>query len=371
MGFTKRTVGNAERGTHPPGLALRRALDDALEQLSDAQRDRFFAVDTGTSPVVRDEASTALATPAMESVELLRRTEATDLGAGTLDELERVIERLSVDYFAVPPADFREQVLSWRRYVARLLDGRLTLAERRDLYAVVGWLSGLLGEVSLAVGDEAQPHCATALSLARQIGHSGLAGWVRGTQAQIALYAGDPREAVTFAQAGRHVAPVGSAALVRACTHEARARARLGDHGGTEIALSAAEDAWSALSQPPVRSIFSFGASYIPYCAATSFVWLRQPGRARDCATQAVEICDSEREPPVGRAIARIDLAIALAQAREPEGASATGLEALDICAERVTLPARRRIGELLTVLRPFPEPSVVELQERSKWIFG
>ena len=30
LGFAKRTVGNAERGTHLPSLALRRALDHAL-----------------------------------------------------------------------------------------------------------------------------------------------------------------------------------------------------------------------------------------------------------------------------------------------------------------------------------------------------
>lgn len=32
LGFAKRTVGNAERGTHPPSLGLRRALDHALEK---------------------------------------------------------------------------------------------------------------------------------------------------------------------------------------------------------------------------------------------------------------------------------------------------------------------------------------------------
>jgi DNA-binding XRE family transcriptional regulator len=32
LGFAKRTVGNAERGTHPPSLALRRALDQAFEK---------------------------------------------------------------------------------------------------------------------------------------------------------------------------------------------------------------------------------------------------------------------------------------------------------------------------------------------------
>ncbi len=46
LGVAKRTIGNAERGAHPPSLALRRALDQALEHASDAQRDRFLAAIT-------------------------------------------------------------------------------------------------------------------------------------------------------------------------------------------------------------------------------------------------------------------------------------------------------------------------------------
>ena len=244
LGFVKRTVGNAERGVHPPSLALRRALDKAWEKASDAQRDRFLAAAAPTAtPAVHGTS------PTLESVELLRLVEASDLGIGTVKQLEELVERLGVDYFAVPPAEFRETVLSWRRYVAGLLDGKLTLRERRHLYAVAGWLSGLVAEASLALGDHAYPHCTTALSLAQEVGDARLAGWVRGTQAQIALYAGDPREAVAFAQAGRQVAPTGSPALVRCCTHEARASARLGDREGTQVSLEAAEHAWNALSQ--------------------------------------------------------------------------------------------------------------------------
>lgn len=45
LGFASRTIGNAERGTHPPSLALRRALDQALEQASEVQRNRFLATE--------------------------------------------------------------------------------------------------------------------------------------------------------------------------------------------------------------------------------------------------------------------------------------------------------------------------------------
>jgi DNA-binding XRE family transcriptional regulator len=43
LGVAKRTIGNAEHGVHTLSLALRRALDQALEHASDAQRDRFLA----------------------------------------------------------------------------------------------------------------------------------------------------------------------------------------------------------------------------------------------------------------------------------------------------------------------------------------
>ncbi|MGH8627376.1 MAG: tetratricopeptide repeat protein, partial [Gammaproteobacteria bacterium] len=105
------------------------------------------------------------------------------------------------------------------------------------------------------------------------------------------------------------------------------------------------------------------------YCAATSFVWLGDPTRARMWAHQAVEATGSKPEPTVGRATARIDLAIALVQDSELEEASAIGLEAMEICAQRLTLPARRRIEELVATVRPFKEPYVVELRERWRWI--
>jgi DNA-binding XRE family transcriptional regulator len=88
LGFAKRTIGNAERGTHPPSLALRHALDRALEKASQAQRDRFFAA------LAADPAATPAAprtNPTLESLELLRRAEASDLGTNTLQQLEELM----------------------------------------------------------------------------------------------------------------------------------------------------------------------------------------------------------------------------------------------------------------------------------------
>jgi transcriptional regulator with XRE-family HTH domain len=364
LGFAKRTIGNAERGAHPPSLALRRALDHALDKASQVQRDRFFT--TPTAPAI------PRTNPVLESVELLRQTKASDLGTATVDQLEELVEQLGMEYFTVPPAEFRNTVLSWRRYVVGLLNGRLTLRERRHLYAVAGWLSGLIAEASLALGEPAAPHCTTALSLAHEVGDTRLTGWVRGTQAQIALHEGDPREAVAFAKVGRQAAPIGSATLVRCCTYEARASARLGDRMGTQLALDAAQNAWNALPQSQVRSIFSLDTSYLPYCSATAFVWLGDQMHACMCASQAIELADSEPAPTIStRVIVRTDLAIALAQTRELDAAATVAIEAMDLWAMRRAYPARKRIHELLTALQPYPEPCVIDLKERWQWISG
>jgi hypothetical protein len=72
---------------------------------------------------------------------------------------------------------------------------------------------------------------------------------------------------------------------------------------------------------------------------------------------------------PVARTSARVDLAVALTQAGEHDGAAAVGTEAVDIWTARPTDPARKRIEELLAAMRPLTEPSVVELRERWRFV--
>jgi hypothetical protein len=134
--------------------------------------------------------------------------------------------------------------------------------------------------------------------------------------------------------------------------------------------LSRAEQALATRSEPQTASFFSFDAPYLPYYAGTAYAWLGETARARMWARQAIELCDGDPVSwPVARTSARVDLAVALAQAGEHDGAAAIGTEAVDIWAERPTHPARRRVDELLAVLRPFNQPCVVELRERWRWI--
>lgn len=69
------------------------------------------ASDNGDTSVVHG------GTTAVESFELI---EASDFVPGALDQIEELVGRLGVDYSAVPLAEFRERVLTWRRYVAHV-----------------------------------------------------------------------------------------------------------------------------------------------------------------------------------------------------------------------------------------------------------
>jgi hypothetical protein len=137
-------------------------------------------------------------------------------------------------------------------------------------------------------------------------------------------------------------------------------------------ALARAEQSLEARSEPQTGNFFSFDAPYLPYYAGTAYVWLGEMDHARIWAAQAVELCDADPARwPVARTSARIDLAVSWALADEYDTATTVGIEAIEIWATRPTRPARRRIKELLTVLRPCTEPCVVELRERWRGISG
>ena len=86
----------------------------------------------------------ALNEDAMEATELARHAEASSIGAGTLERLDRAIDRLARDYPSTPPALLEARVKRRIREVHQLLAGRLTVAQHRHLLVAGGWLATLL-----------------------------------------------------------------------------------------------------------------------------------------------------------------------------------------------------------------------------------
>lgn len=320
----------------------------------------------------------SLSMPAdLESIELSRRAEETDLGSRTLEHLQLGIDRIGQEYLRTPLPKVLKEVRSYRQYVGQLLKGRHTLAEQVRLYNLAAQLSALLAHLSFDLGEHGttiDAHSDAALRLAKQVDQRELTAWIRGTQAMTATYQGRPKQAKDFAQAGLSVAPQGSAVTVRLLAQEARARARLGDRAGAENAMARAERAYEGLSEEPTTSIFSFAHPYLPFYTGTCYIWLKRPKRAEQYAREAVQLCDvSPSEWPVARIFSRIDLASALMQQNEPEGAMHLAVEVLKICTVgRLMDLMADRLAELIENLKMQCGASVVlELEEHFRSVFA
>jgi tetratricopeptide (TPR) repeat protein len=181
--------------------------------------------------VVAAAAAAARPDAVVEAMELARLAEASDVGADALASVERAVERLRRAAAGTPPGSLLPTVRAQRRYVGRLLDGRLTLGQRRRLLAAAGRLSVVLARLHFEAGerDAAEASRDAALRLARQAGNAELAAWAYEAGAWWALVDGRFREAVRLSRAGQDRAPPASAAAVQLALHEAQAWRHLGD----------------------------------------------------------------------------------------------------------------------------------------------
>jgi tetratricopeptide (TPR) repeat protein len=175
----------------------------------------------------------------VEAMELARLAEASDVGADALASVERAVDRLRGAAASAPPGSLLPAVRAQRRYVGGLLDGRLTVAQRRRLLTAAGWLSVVLARLHFEAGerDAAEASRDAALRLARQAGNAELVAWVLEAAAWWALVDGRLREAVELARAGQDRAPPASPVAVQLALHEAQAWRQLGDPVEAEGAL--------------------------------------------------------------------------------------------------------------------------------------
>jgi transcriptional regulator with XRE-family HTH domain len=175
----------------------------------------------------------------VEAMELARLAEALEVGADALASVERAVQRLRDAAGSAPPGSLLPAVRAQRRYLATLLGGRLTVAQRRRLLAAAGWLSVVLARLHFEAGerDAAEASREAALRLARQAGNAELVAWALEAGTWWALVDGRFREAVELARAGQDRAPPASAAAVQLALHEAQAWRRLGDREEADGAL--------------------------------------------------------------------------------------------------------------------------------------
>jgi hypothetical protein len=152
----------------------------------------------------------AAADGAVEAVELAREAEASDLGAGTLENIDLAVDRLRRSYASAPPTLLIPRVQARLRGLRRLHTGRINLAQRQQLLVAGGWLATLLATLEFDAGDQpaAEDSRDAALQLGKAAGHQEIMAWSFELLAWFALVNHQPRQALDLAQQGLTLAPI-------------------------------------------------------------------------------------------------------------------------------------------------------------------
>jgi tetratricopeptide (TPR) repeat protein len=317
---------------------------------------------------------------AAEALESTRRLGTTTVGPGTFDQLEAVMTDLNSSYSQAQPAEQLLVAHAYRGYVQELIEGRHTLKEARELYTYAGWLSETLAWLAHDLGNPraAQAYAVDCYEHADQAGHDELCAWACDAMASIALYAGCPERAVKAAHRGIEQAPPGHPLAVRLHAQAARAYAKLGRSDECERFFNEVQELHDRLpTNLPARFDVDTGilADYaLTAYPASAYLWLGDFLTAKRHAEDALvvhEQAPAVSHSPSREAIARLDLAIALAALGSPDEAVAHGRQALT--SPRIVDSVQARAGDLATALtRRYPRlPEVRAFDEQYRELAG
>lgn len=316
--YGKSYLHELETGSKQPSMEVAERLDVALQ--AGGQLTGLVHA-AGESPRIDDGE--------VEALELARRVATSDVSAETLDRLELAADELAVAYARVPAIELRPRVQQHLAYIGQLIDTRATLAQRRRLMVVGGWLAlvGATVDIDLRRDAAGRAWLTTARQLAEHAEHAEIQAWCRETEAWSLLGDGNYRRAVKLSQEAQRLAPRGSSALIQAMAQEGRAVARLGDAAGTRRVLGRLDKLVSPLSRPDrPEHHYRYDPGKALWYTATTLAWVGDPAAvdfARAVVTQMEKPADG---PPRLRraALARVDLALALLRVGQPDEAAAT-----------------------------------------------
>jgi transcriptional regulator with XRE-family HTH domain len=324
-------------GRKRPSADAARKLDDALSAGG------ALAAAAGITPTPNSDDE-------IDALELARLAAASDVTADTLSRLETAFDGLATSYATVPPEELLPRVRRHLEYVTRLLDGRKTLQQHRQLLVLGGWLSLLAATVHIDLRQPgaAQARLATADQLAQHGEHPEIRAWCLETMAWNVLTEGDYPRAVDLSRQAQALAPRGSSAHIQATAQEGRAWARMHQPRQTRAALAKVERLVAGLEVPDrPEHHYRYDPDKALAYTATTLSWAGDPAAEEYVRTVIAQL----QAGPVGRprrvASARLDLGLALLAAGKPDEAAAEGIAAL--ASGRIVASNWWRATELLT----------------------
>ncbi len=271
------------------------------------------------------------------ALEVTRQAAVSDSAA--LDDLNTVVEHYKRTFRSTPPSELYNEILGVRIHAGTLLDGTRAANNRPDLVVVAGWLSNLLALVTHDLDDRAASlvWCADAEQRSREARHPELGGWAAHTRVLMSFYDGQAREAVTHAQRGQQLAPLGTVAHAKLVAQEMRAWALIGNSDKVSNTRWRAEKAIAKL--PPntsTQGTFSISLADDPPYTATSLLLLGRYKEAVEATRRVIATfygsCAGEGrgEHPSGFARTYLILGLALTGLGKLDEAYAAGSVALE-----------------------------------------
>lgn len=360
----------AVRNDFGPALArLRRSKGVSLRALAEKvnySKTYLSDIERGLRPATEDLAArsdsalgargalAALLLPDDATRDLADRVAATDVSEASLRRLEDVVEQLAVDYSSTSGHLLLPVAQRHVGYVAKLLDGRMTLTQHRRLLNLGAWLSLEAATIEVDLHERTSAHTRLRLAdgMAKETEHAELRAWVMETRAWDQLTEHDYRAALTLSQAAQHLAPAGSSALIQATAQEGRALARLGQPDEVRAVIGKVTALAGPLPTPDrPEHHYRYDPSKLDAYVATTLSW---SGDAAAEAQARQVLARLEAEGRHRRASsARIDLGLALAESSPDEAAAVT----LDAVRSGLIVPSNLwRVGEVVTAIGGRPE---------------
>ncbi|PXX59225.1 hypothetical protein DFR70_112142 [Nocardia tenerifensis] len=192
-----------------------------------------------------------LSATGMDTLEFIGRLRMSDVSPATLDAIRITAERLCCEYSYADPHELHAEGTAWLRRITSLLDGRLTLAQHRDILVLAGWVALLVGCVDYDLGRRtaAEATRRAALSLGQEAENAEIIGWSAEMAAWFALTQGNYRSAIDATeQVTESCGRLGAG--VQLAAQRAKAWARLGDQRRVDEALTEGRAILQRLDHP-------------------------------------------------------------------------------------------------------------------------
>lgn len=209
----------------------------------------------------------------------------------------------------------------------------MTFAQHKELIALSGWVTALLGCIDWDMNEREAAETARAATFrfAKEIGHSELTAWSYEMQGWFALTEGRYSDVTSIAKAAQTIGGENSA-IVQLIMQEARGWSRLGNRKAAESAMERGYNLLQKLPAIDYPRHFIYDRTKYPFYAASCYQWLGDDAKAEEFANQVFGECAANgttQRSPMRLAEVNITLGLVHTQRGDLEAAVDSGSRAL------------------------------------------